>query len=131
LLRTTKSIGVYKGNQSLLIPKEDYLNEAELMDDDYFPLNLWVYFGLRVTDKGNSGYTYGLKEFNKEEFEVLNSSKDLEAIRGFLFNTAHYVLEYDVTFQEGQTIGSSEEEKISISYSKGQLVEGDTFKFAY
>lgn len=131
LLRTTNSIGVYKGNQSLLIPKDDYLNEAELMDEDYFPLNLWVYFGLRVTEKGNSGYTYGLKEFNKDELEVVNSSKDLEDIRGFLFNTAHYVLEYDVTFQDGQTIGSSAEEKISISYSKGQLVEGNTFKFAY
>jgi hypothetical protein len=131
LLRTTKSIGVYKGNQSLLIPKEDYLSEAELMDEDYLPLNLWVYFGLRVTGKGNSGYTYGLKEFNKDELEVVDSSKDLEDIRGFLFNTAHYVLEYDVTFADGQTIGSCEEEKILISFSKGQLVEGNTFKFAY
>jgi hypothetical protein len=131
LLRTTNSIGVYKGNQSLLIPKDDYLSEAELMDEDYFPLNLWVYFGLRVTENGNSGYTYGLREFNKDEFEVVNSSEDLDDIRGFLFNTTHYALEYGVTFQDGQTIGSSEEEKILISYLKGQMVEGDTFKFAY
>lgn len=33
------------------------------MSDDYLPLNLWVYFGLRVTGKGNGGYTYGLKEW--------------------------------------------------------------------
>ena len=67
LLRTTNSIGVYKVNQSLLIPSEDYLNEAELMSDEYLPLNIWIYFGLRATDEGNSGYTYGLKEFNKTE----------------------------------------------------------------
>lgn len=131
LLRTMNAIGVYKGNQSLLIPKEDYLSEAELMSEDYLPLNLWIYFGLRVTDNGNAGYTYGLKEFNKTELEVLNSTQSLEDIRGFLFNIAHYVLEYDVTFKDGQTVGGSEDEKISIKYSKGQFVEGDTFKLAY
>lgn len=31
LLRTTNAVGVYKGTQSLLIPKYDYLNEAEAM----------------------------------------------------------------------------------------------------
>lgn len=131
LLRTTNAIGVYKGNQSLLILKEDYLNEAEAMSEEYMPLNLWIYFGLRVTDNGNSGYTYGLKEFNKTEIEVVNSSKSLEDIRGFLFNIAHYVLDYDVTFEDGQTVGGSEDEKIAIRHSKGQFVEGDTFKVAY
>ena len=131
LLRTTNAIAVYKGNQSLLIPGVDYLNEAEAMSDEYLPLNLWIYFGLRVTDHGNSGYTYGLKEFNKTEMEVVNSSKSLEDIRGFLFNISHYVLDYDITFEDGQTVGGSEEEKIAISFSKGQLVEGDTFKLAF
>ncbi|THU37967.1 DUF4261 domain-containing protein [Niastella caeni] len=131
LLRTTNAIGVYKGNQSLLIPKEDYLNEAEVMSEEYLPLNLWIYFGLRMTENGNAGYTYGLKEFNKTEMEIVNSSKTLEDIRGFLFNIAHYVLDYDVAFQDGQTVGGSAEEKIAISFSKGQFVEGETFKLAY
>lgn len=131
LLRTTNSIGVYKGNQSLLIPKDDYLNEAELMIDEYLPLDLWIYFGLRETVKGNSGYTYGLKEFGKSEMEVVNSSQTLEDIRGFLFNIAHYVLDHDVIFQDGQTIGFSEEEKIAISFSKGEFVDSETFKLNY
>lgn len=131
LLRTTNAIGVYEGNQSLLIPKDGYLNEAEAMSDEYLPLNLWIYFGLRVTDNGNSAYTCGLKEFNKTEMEILNSSNNLEDIRGFLFNITHYVLDYDVTFQDGQTVGGSEEEKIAISLSKGKFVDGDTFKLAF
>lgn len=131
LLRTTNSIGVYKGNQSLLISKEDYLNEPVLMKPGYLPLNLWVYFGLRNTENGNSGYTYGLKEFNKTEMEVLNSVKSLEDIRDFLFSMSHYVLEYDVTFKEGQTCGRSEEERIGITISKGKFLGGDTFKLAY
>ncbi|MEI6949254.1 DUF4261 domain-containing protein [Paraflavisolibacter sp. H34] len=131
LLRTTDSIGIYMGEQSLLIPREDYLQEAAHMSDDYLPLNLWIYFGLRSGNSRNSGYTYGLKGLNKEEMEVVNSSKSLEDIRAFLFNIAHYVLEYDVTFQDGETVGLSEEEVIAITYSGGKLVEGSTFKLAY
>lgn len=131
LLRMTNSVGVYKGTQSLLIPKDDYLYEAELMSKDYLPLNLWIYFGYRVTDNGNSSYTYGLKEFNKTEMEIINSSKSIEVIRKFLFNMTHYVLDYDVTFRDGQTCGMSADDRIAIAFSKGKYVEGDTFKLAY
>ncbi len=131
LLRSSNSIGVYKGSQSLLISKDDYLNEAELMSSDYLPLNLWIYIGLRYTDKGNCGYTYGLNELNKTEMEVLYSTRNLEDIRGFIFNIASYVLDYDITFKDGQTCGLSADEKIAITFSKGQFVTGNTFKLAY
>lgn len=131
LLRAANAIGVYMGNQSLLIPKQDYLGEAAFMGDDYLPLNLWVYFGLQAKENGNSGYTYGLREFGKTEMEVLNSLKSLEDIRGLLFNIAHYVLEYDVIFEDGQTCGLSEEEKIPINLSKGSFVAGESFKLVY
>jgi hypothetical protein len=81
--------------------------------------------------KGNSGYTYGLNEFGKYELEIINSSKSLEEIGDFLFNMAHYVLDFDVVFQDKQTCGLSEEEKIPISFSKGVFVEGKTFKLDY
>jgi hypothetical protein len=131
LVRTTNSLGVYEGNQSLLIPKNDYLDEASLMSDDYLPLNLWIYFGYRVTDKGNSSYTYGLKEFDKNEMEINDSSKSIEEISKFLFKTTHYVLDHDVTFKDGQTCGMSADERIAITFSKGRLVEGETLKLAY
>jgi len=131
LLRTTKAIGVYKGNQSLLIPKDSYLQEAGKISDDNLPINLWIYFGLRKTNSGNSGYTYGLTLFNKTELEIIDSSKSLIDIRLFLLNIAHYVLYFDVTFKAGQTCGLSEEEKISITYKKGHFVEGNSFKLGY
>jgi len=131
LLRVTDSIGVYEGSQSLLIPKQDYLDIAEGMTDDYFPLNLWIYFGYRKTDNGNSGYTYGLKEFGKHEMEIVDSSKTIGQIEKFLFNMTHYVLEYDVTFKDGQTCGMSADEKIAITFSKGKFVDDESFKLAY
>jgi hypothetical protein len=72
-----------------------------------------------------------LKEFDKVEMEVINSSRSLEDIRDFLFDIAHYVLDNDVTFHEGQTCGTTEDERVSIKFSKGELVEGETFKLMY
>lgn len=131
LLRTNNTIGVYKGNQSLLISKDDYLTEAENMSDDWYPLNLWVYFGLRHGHQNNSGYTYGLKEFNKREMEIVDSKRELADIRAFLYNMAHYVLDYNVEFKDGQTCGLSESERIAITLSKGKNVDTETFKLAY
>lgn len=131
LLRTNNAIGVYKGNQSLLIRKDDYLHEADKMCDEWYPLNLWIYFGLRHENDKNSGYTYGLKEFNKRELEIVGSMRELADIRAFLYNMAHYVLDYNVEFRDGQTCGLSESEKIGITLSSGVFVDGKTFKMAY
>jgi hypothetical protein len=76
---------VYEGSKSLLILKQDYLDIAEGMTDDYFSLNLWIYFGYRKTGNGNSGYTYGLKEFGKHEMEIVDSPKSIGQIEKFLF----------------------------------------------
>lgn len=131
ILRTTNSVGVYKGNQSLLIPRLDYLEVADVIQEGGLPLNLWIYVGLRQVDGLNSGYTYGLKEFNKNELEIIDSHKSLEEIREFLFNISYYVLENDIEFQDGQTCGLSETDKILITRSTGELVEGETFRLAY
>jgi hypothetical protein len=131
LLESSDSLGVYIGGQSLLIPKYDYLEEAANMDADYLPLNLWIYFGMGITNSGNYGYTYGLSEFGKKELEIVDSKQDLDDVRGFLFNMTHYILDFDVVFADGQTCGLSEEERIPITESKGVFSEGDTFKLDY
>ncbi|MBI3717980.1 MAG: DUF4261 domain-containing protein [Sphingobacteriales bacterium] len=131
LLRTTNAIGVYKGNQSLLIQKESYLDIASHMDDETLPLYLWIYFGIRRNENGFSSYTYGLKEFNKLEMEIIESSKSPEEIQSFIYNMTHYVLDYDVSFKDGQTCGMSADERIPITLSKGVFVEGESFKLSY
>lgn len=131
LSRTTNSIGVFKGNQSLLIPKDAYLSIASFMTDESLPLNLWIYFGYRINKKGNSCYTYGLKEFYKTEMEIVNSTKSTDEISEFLYNITHYILDNDVTFRDGETCGMSANEKIAIKLSKGEMLNGDTFKLIY
>jgi hypothetical protein len=131
LLNVTKAMGVYFGEQSLLISKEAYLEEAKTMSDSHLPINLWVYLGLRTIEGKTNGYTYGLKAFDKDEVEIVGSEKSWTEVRELLFNICHYVLMNDVIFKAGQTFGYTEKQKIPISYSKGRFVNGNSFKLAY
>lgn len=131
VLRTTNAIGVYIGEQSLLIPKDKYLRDAENMSDTILPINLWVYFGLRVVDGLSNAYTYGLKAFAKDEIEVLDSNEDLYNLLEMLINITQYVLLNDVTFKPGQTLGYTAQQQIMISYSEGSYVEGNSFKLLF
>lgn len=131
LLQITNASGVYLGNQSLLIPTNDYLAESETMNNDNLPLSLWVYFGIRPGQEKNSVYTYGLTEFGRSEIEIIDSLLAIEDLLNFIYSITHYLLGNNVRFEHGHTIGFSEDQKIKIILTKGKFVAGETFKLLY
>jgi hypothetical protein len=128
ILSTSNSVGVYKGSQSLLIPKEQYLENINELKENGTPIMLWIYIGLRKSESGNSVYTYGLTLFGKQEIEIINSPLSLSDLFDFAANIAHYIIAGDITLKSGETIGVSAEQKIKIKSSKGVFVDGETFK---
>jgi hypothetical protein len=52
----------------------------------------------------------------------------LEEIYDLLLNICSYVIKGDVTFQSGQTLGFTAEQKIKITKSQGIFTQGQTFK---
>ncbi len=128
ILRTSGAVGIYQGSQSLLIPKDQYLTATQDLKEGGLPIQLWVYLGLRKSEKGNSIYTYGLSNFGKKEMEVVHSSLELEELYSFMANICSYVIGHNVTFKHGETLGYTEDQKVKISLSKGQFVEGQTLK---
>lgn len=128
ILTTSNSIGIYQGSQSLLIPKQQYIDGAEELKNDEVPISLWVYIGIRKSDKGNSVYTYGLNEFGKNEMEIVNSKLSLEELYDFISNVSAYVISNNVTFRHGETLGYTADQKIKITLSKGEFVNGQTLK---
>ncbi|WP_410880057.1 DUF4261 domain-containing protein [Myroides sp. DW712] len=129
IMATTPScVGVYQGSQTLLIPREQYLDYEEELAEGKVMVPLWVYIGLRTTEAGNSIYTYGLNAFGKQEIEVIDSALPLEELYSFLVNICSYVIGSDVVFQHGETLGYTAEQKITITSSKGIQVEGETLK---
>jgi hypothetical protein len=129
-LKSGNAIGVY--TSGTVYPPDYYTSFAEVMKDDELPYENWIYFGLRSTESGKmNGYTYGLEAFGKEEIEVLESTAEPMELREFLFNIAAYILDYDVTLNDGETIGFSEDEKLLITRSKGENLGGMTLKIGY
>lgn len=128
ILATTNCIGVYQGTQSLLIPKEQYLDSADALKQNKIPFDLWIYIGLRKTDSGNNAYTYGLTSFDKLEMEFINCKLELQEMYEFLGNICAYVINSNVKFKNGETLGYTVDQKIKISQSKGIFVEGQTLK---
>lgn len=130
-LRQPNAIGVY--TSGTVFQPEFYIEVAEMMKDDEeaLPVLDWIYLGLYRNDSGNNVYTYGMTTFGKDEMEILGSRQELSELQGFMFEIASYVIDSDVTLQDGETIGVSEEQKLPIVRSKGVSVEGMSLKIIY
>ena len=117
-------------NDVLLSP-EYYMKEAKsAFANGEVPLHNLVWIGVHVDDTHKGFYTYGMRKLGKEEMEVY-ADADLGDIRAYVVMLALYVLSYDVTLRDGETIGFSEEQKLTIKLSEGIAIEGDTLKVEY
>lgn len=67
----------------------------------------------------------------RDEMEVLDADAQPAEVRSFLASLAAYVLEYEVTLQDGETIGFSADDKHPISRSAGVSLPGTTLKIGY
>ena len=131
VMNNSRAIGIYIGGRTLVIKKDFYQANVESMSEEDLPLYNWVYFGLRKENGKQSIYTYGLSDFGKKEMEIIESENSIEELNEMMFNLAHYVIAFNVTLKDGETIGISAEQKLKISESKGKFLEGKTLKIEY
>ena len=125
-----KAIGVF--TSGVVFEPSYYMNAAEMIRDGGLPIIAWVWFGLYRTENGLSTYTYGMKAFGKLELEILDANEDAGKLLSFISSIASYILQDDVEFKDGETIGLSEEDIHQITLSKGvALPEQDTLKISY
>ena len=129
-LKLPNAIGLYSSGT---VFQPSFFQEVteDMKVSEQFPLLNLVYFGLLRSEDGVSGYTIGLNSFGKDEIEVLNSPASPAELRDFLADIAWYILSYNVTLRDGETIGFTEEQKLAISRSAGVNIEGDTLKIQF
>lgn len=129
-LKQENALAVYTSTN--VFQPEFYIDIASMMkeDEDMLPILNWVWFGIHISDGQTGIYTYGLKTFGKEEIEVY-AKADLNDIRDFLLDIVAFVLSDDVTLEDGETIGFTEDQKLSITLSEGIAMEGMTLKIEY
>jgi hypothetical protein len=131
MLLTSNAIGVYFGEQCLLIPSKQYFERIDQLKEGDIPVMLWVYIGLRKILTGNCAYTWGLRAFKKPEIEIIDSQLPLEDLLELLVNIIAYVVGSDAALENGQTIGLTADQKIAITVSKGRFVDGETIKLEF
>lgn len=122
-------LGIYV-NETVYQPQL-YLDFAEMMGDDLFPLFNLVWFGLYNGKGGIGGYTCGMRQFGYDEIEVIDSSASPKEVSSFLSDIANYVITQNVILNDGETIGFSAEQKLPITKSRGVAVKGDSLKIGF
>ena len=127
-LKQKNAIAVY--SDGAVYEPRFYHLVAQSLHEDILPILDWVWLGICQNDDIQGIYTYGLRKFGKEEIEVY-ADAPLNDIRDFVLDLVNYVLEYDVTLNDGETIGFSEDQKLPITLSKGIAVNGKSLKIAY
>lgn len=129
ILKLENTIGIYKN--PTVIPSDMYIEVAEELKEDSFPILDVVYIGMYRSDNGICGYTEGLKYFGKKEIEVLDTDVEVFELYEFLIDIANYVITSDVKLNEGETIGFSAEQKLPITISEGVALKEDTIKIEF
>lgn len=122
-------LGVYT-NDTVFMP-EMYIDFAEVMKEDMFPIFNLVWLGLYRGKKGMCAYTVGLANFGYDEIEILESAATPQQLRDFLTSISLYVIQDNVVLRDGETIGFTADEKLPITKSKGVAVEGESLKIGY
>lgn len=122
-------LGIY-ANGTVYDP-DFYLGYGGLLREEELPLPDLVWVGLYRDEEGLNAYTDGLSAFGKDELEVISSGAAPGELRSFLYDVADYVIAQDAVLFDGETIGTSEEEKLPITRSAGVWHDGMTLKIRY
>ena len=117
-----------------VLQPEFYIEYAESsLKNNEFPLMNMVFFGIYSNDNGAtmSLYTYGLGVYGKLNMEIIDSNKDVEETLGLLQSITEYVITSDITLQDGETIGFSEEQKLKITALDSDVLGEETLKIDF
>ncbi len=119
---STEAAGVYWSANGLVHSPEAFITYTRQMTREALPLLLWIQILLRQEADGTySVYTTGLREFQQMELEVRGSQRDREYLLARIFDIVHYMLEKNPVLRHGETIGTTQEEKIPLTIGPSTL----------
>ena len=119
-------LGIYT-NGTVYQP-DMYLNFANVMKKDILPVLDLVWIGMYRDKEGFSAYTDGLSAFGFEEIEVINADTEPRNLQTFVASIVGYVLEQNVTLEDGENIGFNPTDVHKIKRSSGVAVAGSSLK---
>lgn len=128
-LKAPGALGIYDCG-TVWLP-EHFIESAMVMKEGEAPLADLVFIGLYRNEKGVSSWTNGLRSFGKEELEIIESSQPPSEVYDLMWNILAYLINEGAVLQDGQTIGATAEQKLSLKLSEGVYVEGQSMKIGF
>ncbi|MBR6242715.1 MAG: DUF4261 domain-containing protein [Ruminococcus sp.] len=110
-----------------------YIRAASLMDDGEYPVHAVIWHGLAQNDDGSiRAYTSGLENFGSDEIEVLDCHDSPLELLNFVTGITSYIVATGAVMKDGETIGFSEDQKLSITKSASVEFDGrESLKIEY
>jgi hypothetical protein len=117
------AIGVYWGNAAMVVPKDIFVEFVETELPERMPLDIWVDFrvGWEKPNVSAGAFTTGMAALGHMEIEVKGSPERPSELRERLVALATYLVENGPVIKDGDTVGSSNEERIKVKYSKSEF----------
>ena len=116
LVSNSRSRGVFWGPGRVVHPPRAFVDQALQLKSDDLPLFLWIDFRVERTETGGTRlYTTGLEALGYTELEVVDFPGEPQTLLEFSYNIAHYQLTQSKEFNEGDTIGLTDEVQVVAS----------------
>lgn len=125
----SNAVALYTGNT--VMSPDHYQQAAQCIHSGQLPILNLVWFQLYRSQNGLCCCTNGMGLFGKDEMEVLDTDERPAKLRAFLLDIAAYLLKSDAVLKDGNTIGTSPEDKHRVTRSKGAALPGMTLKIDY
>ena len=130
LMRDEAAIGLYRAELGVVQPPAMLRELAPLLRQGQLPLPLWVNIRIQTPDL-TVGRTLGLPLFGHLDLEILESTRGAESVYAELANIASYIITGDSYLLPGQTLGSTDGERISISQDLSPLDKSPVIRIMY
>ncbi len=122
LAAPTPSVGVFWGPGRLVHEPAAFIEQVTDISERNLPLFLWVDFRVERRDDGALRlYTTGLEALGGEEIEVPRFEGDPQQLVGFVYNVAHYQLDRRKVISDGDTIGLTDDVKVTVRRGASML----------
>ena len=108
-----------------------YDETADVMKDGSLPIYNMIHFGFYRTSRGLSGYTYGLKMFDKKELEVLDTLGEAEDLHEFMSTLVYSLLTHQIELKHGNKISLAEGHELMVHEGMSEALNEITVKVEY
>ncbi|MBM7824486.1 hypothetical protein JOD55_000313 [Arcanobacterium pluranimalium] len=130
LMREDAAVGVFRAELGIVQPPQMVVTMAEQLTRGEAPLPLWVNIRTVKPDL-TVGRTLGLPLFGHLDLEIRESVKAEDDVYSMLASIANYIITGDTYLLPGQTLGSSDGEKLAITQDLSPFDKSPVIRVMY